>query len=290
MDREPQFDSVSTARREPRAAVLLTGTMDERPFRDALQHLQRCRDDAKTFDPADPPPELHPKQTLVVHVEAGIALKPLPWHVHLRPSSTTYEKEMRPPGAAWLYMHGRGVLRPHGPRPVADAAYSGTLTALNFTEYHPAQGIPADWNGADYVVEQHGQIFRLVERETTQVRTPSQAVIRIDSIEDPVTVGVSEDPRPRRKRIPSPSQLIQADPEFLEFFTPGSVKGGKLVRSDYQEIREVSRLRRSEVGNLTEDDLLSMMSYARTPLLEVASNERNDGKSPFIYRAKFKLS
>jgi hypothetical protein len=178
-----------------------------------------------------------------------------------------------------------GVLDRYKPVPVADAAYSGTLTALNFTEHHPTKGIPADWDGADYVIEQHGGIFRLVEQEMTHTRTPSQAVIRIDSVEDPTTIWVSEDPRPRRERIASSARLVAIDPEFLEFFNKGSVKDGRLVSRDYRDICDVARVQRNEVGNVTDDELLSRMSYALTPLIEVAENGANNKKSPFIRRA-----
>jgi HKD family nuclease len=271
------------------AAILLTGTMDEHPFQDALRHLHQCRNEAKVFDPANPPPNLRAEQTLVVHAEAELDLKPLPWHVHLRPSSTAYDMEMRPPGAVWLYLHKKGVLDRYQPVPVADAVYSGTLTALNFTEHHPKRGIPADWDGADYVIEQHGGIFRLVEQEMTHARTPSQAVIRIDSIEEPTTIWVSEDPRPQRERIVSSARLVEVDPEFLKFFNKGSVKDGKLVFRDYRDMSDVARLQRNEVGNVTNDELLSRMSYAVTPLLEVAKNEVSNKRSPFIRRAKYRL-
>lgn len=272
------------------AAVLLSGTTDERPFQSALQHLRQCRDEAVIFDPANPPPDLHPQQTLVVHAETELNLKPLPWYVHLRPSSIAYDKEMRPPGAAWLYLHKRGVLAADGLRPPASAAYSGTLTALNFTEHHPEQGIPADWTGADYVIEQRGGVFRLVEQEMAFVRTPSQAVIRIDAVEDPSTVWVSEDPRPRRERISSSARFIQTDPEYLQFFSKGSVKDGKLVQRDYAYVGEVARLLRNEVGDIKEEDLRLRMSYAESPILEIAESGSSSKKSSLIYRAKFRLS
>lgn len=272
------------------AAVLLKGTIEERPFQDALRHLQQCKNEAKAFDPENPPLDIHAEQTLVLHAEVEIRMKPLPWHVHLRPSSTAHDKEMRPPGAVWLYLHKPGTLDRYKPVPVADAAYSGILTALNFTEYHPTKGIRADWENADYVIEQNRGIFRLVEQEMTDARTPSQAVIRIDSIEDPTTIWVSEDPRPRRERIADAAQLISIEPEFLQFFSKASVKNGKLVSRDYRDIGDVARLQRNEVGDVTNNELLSRMSYERTPLLEVAENVASDRKSPFIRRAKYRLS
>jgi hypothetical protein len=273
------------------AAILLTGTVDELPFQSALEHLRRCKDEATVFDPANPPPALHPEQTLVIHAERAIGLKPLPWHVHLRPSSTAYDKEMRPPGAVWLYLHMKGALRTYSARPLADAAYSGTLTALNFTEHHPQRGIPADWNGADYVIEQNSGVFHLVAQEVAATNTPSQAVFRIDSVEEPTTVWVSDSPHPRRERKPGVTRLSQADHEFLQFFTPRSVKGGQLVHRDYDAIHEVVRMRRNEVGDIADADLLPRVSYStiRTTGLEIAEVSKGDERSAFIYRAKFRL-
>ncbi|NHZ37851.1 hypothetical protein [Massilia rubra] len=273
------------------AAILLTGTVDELPFQSALQHLQQCKAEAKVFDPANPPPALRPEQTLVVHAECSIELKPLPWHVHLRPASTAYDKEMRPPGAVWLYLHMKNALRRYGSRPLAETAYSGTLTALNFTEYHPQRGIPANWQGADYVIEQNNGIFQLVAQEVGATNTPSQAVFRIDSVEEPTTVWVSDSPNPRRERRPGPTRLSQTDPDFLQFFTPRSVKGGQLVHRDYDAIHDVVRMRRTEVGDMAEADLLPRVSYSANRLtgLEIAEVSKGDERSAFIYRAKFRL-
>lgn len=272
------------------AAILLTGTVDEQPFQSALEHLRKCKEEAMVFDPANPPPLLYSEQTLVIHAESATTLKPLPWHVHLRPPTTAYDKEMRPPGAVWLYLHAKDTLSTHGSRPTADAAYSGTLTALNFTEHHPQRGIPADWDGADYVIEQQRGIFQLIEQDEATARTPSQAVFRIDAIEDPKTVWVSENPNPRRERKPGPTRLSLADQDFLQFFSSKSVREGKLVHQDYETIQEVIRVRRSEVGNLEEIDLLPRLSYSiRVPSLDISEMSRGDEKSMFIYRAKFRL-
>src|SRR5205823_9102692 len=113
------------------------------------------------------------------------------WFVHLRPASSTYDKAMRPPGAVWLYLYPPGTLHPGLPRPPAESAFSGTLTALNFTEFHAERGIPADWTGADYVIEQAGRVFQLKPLGPHSSRTPTQGVFRVDVQENPSTVWLT---------------------------------------------------------------------------------------------------
>jgi hypothetical protein len=119
------------------AAVLIEGAFEEPLFADALAHLNQCREEAMQFDPLNPPPPQIPEQTLVIHAECHAALKATPWYVHLRPANTDYDKEMRPPGAVCLYLYKPGSLQVGRSRPTPTAVYSGTLTALNFTENHP---------------------------------------------------------------------------------------------------------------------------------------------------------
>ncbi len=106
------------------------------------------------FDPLNPPPPHTSIQTLVIHAECHTTLKATPWFVHLRPATTDYDRVMRPPAAVWLYLYEPGSLRIGRRRRPATAAYSGMLTALNFTENHlQHRGISADWRNADYVIE-----------------------------------------------------------------------------------------------------------------------------------------
>jgi hypothetical protein len=74
------------------AAVVLEGAADERPFQDALDHINRCKQEAVLFDPRDPPPPIGGEQTLVIHAESNVSLKSCPWFVHLRAATTDYDK------------------------------------------------------------------------------------------------------------------------------------------------------------------------------------------------------
>src|SRR5207248_2252613 len=116
-----------------------------------------------------------------------------PWFVHLRPATTDYDGAMRPPAQVWLYLYPPKSLHPGVPRPPAQAAYSGTLTALNFTEFHTNRGIPADWRSADFVIEQDDGVFHLTDPRP-HTRTPTQGIFRIDGREDPSIIWLAESP------------------------------------------------------------------------------------------------
>lgn len=294
------------------AAVVLKGTIDETPFRDALAHLTKCRDEAVLFDPFDLPERPHPDQTLVIHAERHTETKSIPWFVHLRPATTKYDSAMRPPASVWLYLYPPNSLHPGSPRPLADAAYSGTITALNFTESHrKTPGIPADWGaGADYVIEQHGKVFRLTSPGLHR-RTETQGVFRILQEEDPKTLWLAESPMPKLKGIIGQERLTEVDPEYQRFFTAPSLREGRLVHREYKELGVVRTLSRRDIGSVDPDKVEILLQAkegsGREPDVEtqignparprrlkvsevvVEDKESADRSFDFIYRAKFRV-
>jgi hypothetical protein len=270
------------------AAVLLEGTIDETVFTDALTHLNQCRAEAMLFDPLNPPPPLTSQQTLVIHAECHTALKNPPWFVHLRPDNTDYDKSMRPPTAVWLYLYNPGELRIGQPRPLAIAAYSGTLTALNFTEEHSRYpGISADWQGADYVIEIKSGIPCLTEPKP-HTRTPSQGIFRVEGKENQETVWLTESPKPKLERVVGVRRVSEVDPEFRRFFTKQSLEGGGLLHQEYRTIKSVMRMPRKEVGSVEASDLGARLETpARTEII-IDEALQQDDKFAFIYRAKYR--
>jgi hypothetical protein len=270
------------------AALLIEGTRDEAVFIDALAHLNECRAEAMLFDPLNPPPPLTPEQTLVIHAECLTVLKPHPWFVHMRPDNTDYDKAMRPPTAVWLYLYDPGTLQPGTRRPSAVAAYSGTLTALNFTERHPRhRGISADWNAADYVIEWKGGVPRLTE-PTPHTNTPSQGVFRVEAKEAADTVWLTESPKPTLERVVGEQQVSQIDPEFRQFFTKKSLMNGQLLHQQYRSVKTVVRVPRKEVGFMEPAEMLKRLD---TPAnVEIVIDEELEAKDKFafIYRAKYR--
>lgn len=270
------------------AAVLMDGTLDEAVFQDAMTHLIRCKSEAIVFDPSNPPPLLSGEQTLIIHAECDVSIKSSPWFVHLRAATTDYDRAMRPPAPVWLYLYSPGTLRLGHLRPPAIAAYSGRLTALNFTEYHPRErGIPADWNNADYVIEQVNGIFHL-SQPTPHTRTPTQGVFRVETQQDPTTVWLTRDPSPKLEPIVGEKWLTEIEPEYREFFTRQSLEGPRLVHRKYSDLKLVYKVARKELGSLPETELAERMALPANARFDVREIEEGEDKFAFIYRAKYK--
>ncbi|BBO06295.1 hypothetical protein SG09_56450 [Bradyrhizobium ottawaense] len=270
------------------AAVLIDGTSGEAVFADALAHLNQCRAEAILFDPLNPPPPLPSEQTLVIHAECHTVLKPHPWFVHLRPDNTDYDKAMRPPAAVWLYLYEPGVLKTGTRRPSAIVAYSGTLTALNFTERHPRhRGISAGWSAADYVIEWRAGVPRLTE-PTPHTNTPSQGVFRVEAKEATDTVWLTESPRPTLERVVGEEHLSRIDPEFRQFFTNKSLREGQLLHQQYRSVRTVIRVPRKEVGFVEPTEILSRLDTPANVEIDIDEKLEAEDKFAFIYRAKYR--
>jgi hypothetical protein len=270
------------------AAVLIEGTFNEPVFADALAHLNQCRAEAMLFDPLNPPPPQTTEQTLVIHAECHTALKTMPWYVHLRPENTDYDKAMRPPAAVCLYLYDPGSLHLGRSRPTPTAVYSGTLTALNFTEHHPQyRGISADWSAANYVIEINHGIPCLMESRPHST-TPSQGVFRVEANENRNTVWLTESPEPKLERVVGARNVSEIDPEYRKFFTKSSLEGRGLVHQEYRSLKTTVRVPRKEVGNVESLDLQAKLGMSdRTELLIDETMDQED-KFAFIYRAKYR--
>ena len=270
------------------AAVLLEGTMDEQPFQEALAHLNKIKQEAVVFDPYHLPPMPPEEQTLVIHAECHVALKTPPWFVHLRPATTDYDRVMRPPAKVWLYLYSPNSLRLGYRRSRALAAYSGTLTALNFTEDHIPQGIPADWTGADFLIEHARGVFQFTDPKP-HTRTPTQSVFRIDVEENPSTVWLKESPIPKRERVVGQTWFTEVDPEYRQFFTPRSLRGQQLVHQAYRTTRDTIRVQRKEIGDIEQTELIPRLSKSKDISVEVEELGQTVDKFAFIYRAKYRI-
>lgn len=270
------------------AAVVLEGTFDEQPFADALAHLEQCRNEAMLFDPLNPPPSPTPEQTLVIHAECHTTLKNLPWYIHLRPATTDYDKAMRPPAAVWLYLYNPGTLQVGRPRPKPTGAWSGTLTALNFTEHHPKhRGISADWGDADYVIELVNGIPCLTGPKP-HTTTPSQGVLRVRTAQPSETVWLTEAPEPKLERVVGQTRISEVDPEFRRFFTKQSLAGDGLLHQEYRSLNAVARLPRKEVGSAEATELVTRLGLPADSELLIDETIEEKDIFAFIYRAKYR--
>ena len=225
---------------------------------------------------------------MVIHAESDVSLKSCPWFVHLRAATTDYDRAMRPPGAVWLYLYEPHSLRPGRTRPAALAAYSGRLTALNFTETHPRdRGIPADWRNADFVIEQRSGVFHLAQ-PTPSVTTPTQGVFRVETQEDPRVIWFTRKPRPTFERVVGETRVEPVDPDLRPFFTDRSVSGNNLVHREYRQVKPVYRVPRKELGDVEESALAQRLSLPSQAEIDITEETLADDKFAFIYRARYR--
>lgn len=271
------------------AAVLVEGDVGDPVFADALAHLNRCREEAIRFDPQNPPTRRLAGQALVIHAECHAALKSPPWFVHLRAPNTDYDRVMLPPVSVWLYLYDPGTLRAGRPRPEARVAYSGTLTALNFTEKHPkSRGISADWNEADYVIDYERGVFCL-GTPASHANTQTQGVFRVQTEEDPKTIWLSKSPAPTLERIASKPRISAIAPAFRKFFTKQSLSREGLVHQAYCNLRSVVLLPRTEVGPVEKPDLPERLPLPPGTELVIDETVKPGDKFVFIYRGRYRL-
>jgi hypothetical protein len=195
---------------------------------------------------------------------------------------------MRPPAAVWLYLYERGSLRVGHPFPRATASFSGTLTALNFTENHRThRGISADWRKADFVIEIERGIPWLMEPKPHTI-TPSQGVFRVDSTRNPETVWLTDSPAPKLERVVGVRRVSDVDPEFRRFFTKESLEAGKLLHQEYRSVKTVMRVPRKEVGFMEAPDLQARLEAPLNTEVVIDETLDQDDKFAFIYRAKYR--
>lgn len=270
------------------AALRVSGSVDDQLFQDALEHLIRCRDEAILFDPLNPPTWPPGSQTLVIHAERHAGLGHVPWFVHFRPSTTVYDRAMRPPAAVWLFLYPPGSLSVGKQRPAPTAAFSGTLTALNFTERHPKYpGIPADWNDADYVIEFMNRVPCLIA-PTPHSDTPSQGVFRVEAQADPRALWLSKAPVVRTERVVGETRLSDIDPEFQRFFTKQSISMDKLVQQQFKDLRQVVTVPEKEAPSESIRELRNRLRLPDSAELSMKTRTDKDDPFEFVYRAKYR--
>jgi hypothetical protein len=188
----------------------------------------------------------------------------------------------------WLYLHSPGTLKPGFPPPLAQAAFSGAITAINYTEFHPeTQGIPAAWGGAEYVIEEDSGVFHL-RGPIPHTKPPTQIIFRADKKEDVNTIWVSESPQPDLERIAGDEWTSKLDSGFRRFFTRASSRGPDLIHRPYQRLRRSLRLSRQEVGQLDASALATRLELPQGTEILLGDSRPRRGRSAFIYRGKYR--
>jgi hypothetical protein len=160
------------------------------------------------------------------------------------------------------------------------------LTALNFTEEHPVNGISADWRKADYVIELDRGVPNFIGPKP-HANTPSQGIFRVVRQEDPDTVWLTEQPTPKIERIVGVRKYSDVDPEYRKFFTKGSLAPEGLYHQEYREVRAVFEVDRKEVASFDAPDLKMRLRMPERAEVLIHESKGLD-KFEFIYRAKYR--
>ncbi|MDQ3816083.1 MAG: hypothetical protein M3362_00135 [Acidobacteriota bacterium] len=245
------------------AAITVEGPSEDGCFQDILAHLITCRDEAVPFNsyqPPDPPPS---EDTLIIHAESSETIPAPPWFVHLTPADTRLDPVMRLAGNVWLYLYAPGALAPGYPTVAPVAAFSGTITAVNYTQHHPRRGISASWSSADYVIaEDSAGVFHFGKPGSSTL-SPTQCVFRIDAIENTEVVWLSTKPVPELEPVVEKEWASEIPVRFARFFSGPSVYMNQLVHRLFGRQRLRVEVKANEVG-ARPTQLLAPASDLRT--------------------------
>lgn len=194
---------------------------------------------------------------------------------------------MRPPAQVWLYLYDPGTLHLGRRRPRPKAAYSGTITALSFTEHHPRyRGVSGNWPAANYVIEPALGVPGLLG-PTPHTQTPSQGIFHIQREESPDVVWLNKLPEDTLQPVLGDDYISEVDEDFRRFFTKSSLSREGLVHRPYRELKSSVTLEAKEVSYLQEPDLKARLHLPLSTELRIEDVKKND-KFAFIYRAKYR--
>lgn len=279
------------------AAVLLHGRADEKPFRDALTHLQACRREATLYNPDLSPLDLAQRdELLVIHAEAGASpAGPLPWRIHLCLNSEQYDELLSPPARVRLLLYPPHSLLGGWQHATPHAAYTGSLTGLNFTGLNSRAlrgGTPAEWQAASFsVVESRAVLVMVNSAGPVGSRVTTQAVLSINTPANPKESLLSDEPKMTSVPVPGEVRRSAIDPDMRRFFRRKDVEGSSLLHIPIVARRRAVRLAADEVRPADLETIRSR--YAPDESVEVTLEGRSFAerkkRHPFILRTKYRL-
>jgi len=277
------------------AAVLLRGTVNEKPFVDALKHLVACRDEAIPYDPELlPPSRAERTDILVIHAEASPPAPsgPLPWHIHLCLETAEFDHLLTAAGNVRLFLYPKGSLVRGWQNATPSAAYSGSLTGLNLTARNPrarGAGTTAEWRAANFGIYEVANALVLGPIAPTSNSVTTQAVLSINAQSAPNETLFSEKPQIATKMIAGEPHWTPLDPDMRRFFQKGHRKGSSMlhlpiVDREKHILIPANELRMSDFGKIRKE-------IAGNRELPFDFAEASDAKKrhPFIIRAKYRL-
>ncbi|MEF8726651.1 MAG: hypothetical protein V5B34_00275 [Accumulibacter sp.] len=276
------------------AAVLLHGTSCDKPFVDALGHLSACRGEATPYDPdVSSHNDAQREDILVIHAEGELTPdRNLPCRIHLCLDSADFDGLLSAPAPVRLFLYPRQALR-HGWQDAnPTAAFSGTLTGVNFTAANPnakGSGTTAAWSAADFnIAEQEGVLALLPSGQPTRNVT-TQAVLYISAPSSTSEALFAERPRVEIQPISGPERLSPIDLDMRRFFRARHIQHDQLLHIPVSGRRQVIRVTESDVRPRDTERIRARVAAGRALDFEDVPERRLRVRHPFIVRAKYRL-
>jgi hypothetical protein len=278
------------------AAVLLHGKADEKPFVDALRHLEICRDQAALYDPDTPPPNgTERTDIIVIHAEAdAIPEHALPWHVQLGLNTAQFDELLRLPAEVRLFLYPKNSLLGGWQNVTPIAGYSGSLTGQNLTDRNPRArlaGTPAEWRAAGFGIIEDAGVLAFGRDKPPGISVMTQAMINIDQLSDTNETLFSEAPKVEAKMLPGEQTLVPVDPDMRDFFRKRSVEGQTLIRLPVKERHLVIKVSAQDYRPTDKQKIQKYIAPERHLPVEIVEmpEQRLEKRHPFIVRAKYRL-
>lgn len=233
------------------AAVLLHGSINEEPFKNAIAHLQACRSEAIPYDPETRPPSFLERASMIaVHAEARDPRDlEMPCRIELCLETPEYDGLLSPPSDVLLYLYRPGALDRGWQFAEPVRAFGGKLTGQNLTAQNPVvsnAGTDAAWPAANHSMLDRGGCLDLLPYRPASAAVTTQAILYIDRLADKKETYFSERPTLERTPIYGQERRTPVDKDMQRYFRREDVEGGTL--------RHVPIVNRSRVLMVAEGD------------------------------------
>jgi hypothetical protein len=239
------------------AATLTRARCDSQLIQDAVEHLELCRTTAEVFNPDDMPRYQDiqnrrgittwdsERNVLIIHAEAATFPTESSFIARVQIAPTELDHLIRNDRPVRLFLHRPGTLRAGVLVDYSRAElWTGEITAVVRTELHPKhRGAKGEFSSANYEIDVpdlgSAPVFRLGGHSVVDPRT--QVVISVESRGEPgrevYSIG-SKSPASFALEGANELELQEVDPEMAGYFTPDSVRDGRLIYRPVEDVRE----------------------------------------------------
>jgi hypothetical protein len=279
------------------AAVLLHGNAEEQPFQDALAHLIACRDQARLYDPNDPPPgSVEKANVLVIHAEADdVTQLGFPLRVHLCLNSSDFDSLLAPPADVRLFVYPSHTLKSGWVKASQFLTFSGRLTGQNLTSRNPSAslaGTDAAWVAANLNIIESGGVLRITPPGPPGPNVTTQAVLFIDGRASGSECYFSQKPKTKKVPVLGEQYWTEVDQDMVGFFSREHVQENRLLHIPIIGREQQISVIGEEIREVDIDKLQQAIGGMERPVqLEFDDEDysSNVKRHPFILRAKYRL-